>query len=679
MTAETIRRTETFYIDEISRRGVISPQWFAEKRHATHPITHNNDLKIFMCGEESFADIAMQIKGAKQSIDLVCWGFDPGMELARDDSPTWPRGPTFGDLLIAAGKSGVQVRLLVWYDKLLSPAARNMPGISHGTDPWNRRARFSRIEGELGAQHSLAMLQENWREVPVFEFGRIVGPLSQEMIPLHAREQYCHSWYERGLKNGLACIEIRTRGTESNDIERSLATERHQPASLATLELERQGLVRGATHHQKTILIDFAFEEGRKAVGYVMGLNCVTDYWDSCAHKPDDPRREQASVPKRAQTAQGLQPEPGFTHLKPYHDYACRIDGGKALIALYNNFSPAWNDAIEHSGLNAAAKKCAIPDPPACKVPPANLLRKAMPGHSTVQILRTQPADGDKSIQEIYTLAASTACLASGYMYIENQYFQDQEWAQRLMQTRKEVIAKWQRGAANAGKTIKQMPLMHIFIVMPVPELSAMIPNTHDTLAAFGEQDALKGQSEMIEQANKNNKQHVTRDARGIPKYVSSLPEVVKHANRIKKRDIQMLENTFGVKVCTAMLETSAYSNGRWRYREIYIHSKLLLIDDVFLTLGSANLNQRSMAVDSELNIATNDPVLARELRKRVWLQHSGGMISGGNGTGREITKAFQDWRNQMISNKRQKSDGQPMTGFVIPLEDPRSSTLRLS
>ncbi|OWZ11491.1 hypothetical protein PHMEG_00015480 [Phytophthora megakarya] len=35
---------------------------------------------------------------------------------------------------------------------------------------------------------------------------------------------------------------------------------------------------------------------------------------------------------------------------------------------------------------------------------------------------------------------------------------------------------------------------------------------------------------------------------------------------------------------------------------KIYIHSKIMLIDDVFLTIGSANWNRRSMTSDSELN-----------------------------------------------------------------------------
>jgi phosphatidylserine/phosphatidylglycerophosphate/cardiolipin synthase-like enzyme len=160
--------------------------------------------------------------------------------------------------------------------------------------------------------------------------------------------------------------------------------------------------------------------------------------------------------------------------------------------------------------------------------------------------------------------------------------------------------------------------------------------------------------------------------------------EVVQHANSIDKPNVTMLENTFGLKVSVAMLQTCGLDQGLWRYREVYIHSKLLLADDGFLTLGSANLNQRSMAVDSEINIATDDPAHARDLRRRVWMQHSGGLISGEDGTRHDIAKAFNKWTDLMSDNRKKKkadsasAEDKKMIGFLLPLEDNRSSTMRL-
>jgi phosphatidylserine/phosphatidylglycerophosphate/cardiolipin synthase-like enzyme len=301
-----------------------------------------------------------------------------------------------------------------------------------------------------------------------------------------------------------------------------------------------------------------------------------------------------------------------------------------------------------------------------------------------VQIVRTQPEENDRSIKDIYTLAASKAALAGGYLYIENQYFQYEEWAQHLMKTRKNVIAGWKAGSAKAGKTMRDMPVMHVFIVIPVPEMSPMIPRTYDTLATFGQQDGMTGQSELIKNANERFVP-VMRDELGISTgYSSPAPEVVQHANSIDKPNVMQLESTFGLKVSVAMLQTCGLDQGIWRYREVYIHSKLLLVDDGFLTLGSANLNQRSMAVDSEINIATDDPAHARDLRRRVWMQHSGGLISGGSGTKSDISTAFGEWKKLMENNRAKKyaaseeAKKKRMIGFLLPLEDNRRSTMRL-
>ena len=109
-----------------------------------------------------------------------------------------------------------------------------------------------------------------------------------------------------------------------------------------------------------------------------------------------------------------------------------------------------------------------------------------------------------------------------------------------------------------------------------------------------------------------------------------------------------------------------------------------MLVDDVFMTLGSANLNQRSMAVDSEINIATVDYRVATDLRKRVWRMHSGGLVDGGGGTKAEIVDAYGKWVKLMKDNRGKKYSyseaaiDKKMNGFLLPLEDGRSSTIRL-
>jgi phosphatidylserine/phosphatidylglycerophosphate/cardiolipin synthase-like enzyme len=72
-------------------------------------------------------------------------------------------------------------------------------------------------------------------------------------------------------------------------------------------------------------------------------------------------------------------------------------------------------------------------------------------------------------------------------------------------------------------------------------------------------------------------------------------------------------------------LYTSTLEEGKkWIYKPIYVHAKVAIIDDQWFTVGSANLNQRGLEGDSELNAQVLDAQLARELRLRLWSEHLG-------------------------------------------------------
>jgi phosphatidylserine/phosphatidylglycerophosphate/cardiolipin synthase-like enzyme len=680
---DPIKRTEKVHIDELSCQATSTVQWFLENRSPTHPVTHNNELEVFVCGEKAFADIAAKIKAAKQSIDICYWGFDPGMELVRDEGTTWPRGETYGDLLIAAGKgngkdkSKVKTRLLVWYSKIGSPAALNMPGHSHGTNPW-RCVGGSNEADKIGAKRSVSLLQEKYRKpaltlralgTPVRGTGA-VGTITPESLSAMAREEYCHNWYKAAFAGLLEGITIQTRAGDPAFIEKSLASEKYKPGGLGELEAEREGMVRVGTHHQKTLLIDYDYMGGAKAVGYVKGLNSVTDYWDTEDHLIEDPKREcggERETGEAVQVDQGKKADAGFKTFKPYRDYACRISGG-ALASVHANFVRAWGRA---GGDTLCDDLETIP---------SALKRKGIPGsHSSIQIIRTQPEEQDKTAKEMYFLATDVAAAATGYLYIENQYFQYQEWAERLIQARKNIMACWKAAGPATGKTKGDMPLLHVFIVIPVAERDQMVPRTYDTLAVLGQQAGMTGQSALIDKESKRVHTGLSRDDMGRPTgAVYTKPTVVEYANGIDKPSIDALERKYGLKVAVAMLQTSGMDGRRMRYREIYIHSKLLLVDDSFFSLGSANLNQRSMAVDSEINLATNDAKRATDLRRKIWGKLSGGTVDGKNGSPADIAQAFLDWERIRNNNAKEKRETRSMTGFLLPLADNRSATLRL-
>jgi phosphatidylserine/phosphatidylglycerophosphate/cardiolipin synthase-like enzyme len=56
--------------------------------------------------------------------------------------------------------------------------------------------------------------------------------------------------------------------------------------------------------------------------------------------------------------------------------------------------------------------------------------------------------------------------------------------------------------------------------------------------------------------------------------------------------------------------------------KQVYVHAKIGIVDDRWLTIGSANLNEHSLFNDTEVNLVSHDQELARAVRLRLWSEH---------------------------------------------------------
>ena len=70
------------------------------------------------------------------------------------------------------------------------------------------------------------------------------------------------------------------------------------------------------------------------------------------------------------------------------------------------------------------------------------------------------------------------------------------------------------------------------------------------------------------------------------------------------------------------LLATTIRSLSGARDDRLYVHAKVGIIDDRWLTVGSANLNAHSLLNDTEMNVVTDSPELARAARLRLWAEH---------------------------------------------------------
>ena len=108
---------------------------------------------------------------------------------------------------------------------------------------------------------------------------------------------------------------------------------------------------------------------------------------------------------------------------------------------------------------------------------------------------------------------------------------------------------------------------------------------------------------------------------------------LAKYHNAMRHDAVERVRGLAPENVFVFHLQQSGHGPG------IHVHSKLCIIDDQYVSMGSANITERSMSTDSELTIAVVDgdsthstiqghPLMvgrfAKELRMSLWMEHLG-------------------------------------------------------
>ncbi len=70
------------------------------------------------------------------------------------------------------------------------------------------------------------------------------------------------------------------------------------------------------------------------------------------------------------------------------------------------------------------------------------------------------------------------------------------------------------------------------------------------------------------------------------------------------------------------LVASTLYAIGADKDWPVYVHAKVGIVDDTWMTIGSANLNEHSLFNDTEMNLVTHDAPLARQTRLRLWAEH---------------------------------------------------------
>ena len=98
----------------------------------------------------------------------------------------------------------------------------------------------------------------------------------------------------------------------------------------------------------------------------------------------------------------------------------------------------------------------------------------------------------------------------------------------------------------------------------------------------------------------------------------------------------------------------------------LYVHAKIGIVDDHWLTIGSANLNEHSFFNDSEMNVACCDPALARETRLRLWSEHLELPVEAVGGDPTQVVDEL--WKPIAREQLERREQGEPATHRLLEL-----------
>jgi len=99
-------------------------------------------------------------------------------------------------------------------------------------------------------------------------------------------------------------------------------------------------------------------------------------------------------------------------------------------------------------------------------------------------------------------------------------------------------------------------------------------------------------------------------------------------------------------------------------YGEIYVHAKLMLVDDAWGTLGSANVADRSFSDDTELNASFWHPASVRALRETLLREHLGIDTAGWHDR-----QALGLFREIALANRARRARGAPLAGLAYAVD----------
>ena len=344
------------------------------------------------------------------------------------------------------------------------------------------------------------------------------------------------------------------------------------------------------SHHEKVVVVD-------RSIAFVGGIDLCFGRWDTHNHEltddyPPHPCVQESKQRGRdtgeasARYARWVGKDYGNTFLggsrtdldkpledyvdrgsvprMPWHDVACMFTGlpasdvAKHFIQRYNALEPSIED-VEHSDTDRT-------------------FSDRSGSNLKIQVLRSVDnwSAGQPHEASIYSAYLHAIKNAEHFIYIENQFFISSQ-SGTFRKVENKILTALVDRITHAYKNAEDF---HVIVIMP---LKPEFPGEWGTESGGG----LRAVSYWTYATIYNGKDSL----------MSQLKE-----NGIPGKDVRRYFSVYG-------LRTHGTLNGNLVTEVIYVHSKLMIVDDRLALIGSANINDRSMlgGRDSEVAVIIED------------------------------------------------------------------------
>uniref|UniRef100_A0ACD5WVE9 Uncharacterized protein n=1 Tax=Avena sativa TaxID=4498 RepID=A0ACD5WVE9_AVESA len=403
------------------------------------------------------------------------------------------------------------------------------------------------------------------------------------------------------------------------------------------------------THHQKTVIVDAdAGNDKRKMVAFVGGL-------DMCGGRYDTPKHPLFRTLSTLHKGDYYNPNYAVTDdrgpREPWHDLHSKIDGPAAFDVL-KNFEERWLKAYKRSGAKKLSKSSNDTLLSIEKIPEIAAIDNEIytgdsdPERWDIQIFRSIDSNSvkafpknpreattknlvcgknvliDMSIQTAYVTAIRSA---QHFIYIENQYFigSSFHWDSHRDVGANNLIPI--EIALKIANKIYANERFSAYIVIPMwPEGSPTGTPTQRIL--YWQKKTMQMMYEIIYRAL----QEMGLDGKYEPQdYLNFFC--------LGNREAEETTSSSSGSFSASNPQDQSRKNRRFM---VYVHSKGMIVDDEYVIIGSANINQRSMegTRDTEIAMGAYQPqyTWANMLsaprgqiygyRMSLWAEHIGGL-----------------------------------------------------